>query len=131
MTLLSIMFACLSQLGAKASFWTLLPGLAVGGVGMAMSMTPTTAAAMRSVPVAKAGVGSAVLSSMRQVGGSLGIAVIGAIVAAGHLRVAPPRRSVEDRPPARVSRRSQGRRFARARRRDRGPGRNPHNARPR
>jgi hypothetical protein len=34
------------------------------------------------VPVDKAGVGSAVLNSMRQVGGSLGIAVMGAIVAA-------------------------------------------------
>jgi hypothetical protein len=47
---------------------------------MAMSMAPTTAAAMASVPVYKAGVGSAVLNSMRQVGGSVGIAVMGAIV---------------------------------------------------
>jgi hypothetical protein len=36
---------------------------------------------MSSVPVDKAGVGSAVLNSMRQVGGSLGIALMGAIVA--------------------------------------------------
>jgi hypothetical protein len=48
---------------------------------MALVMTPTTAAAMGSVPVDKSGVGSAVLNSMRQVGGSLGIAVMGAIVA--------------------------------------------------
>jgi len=46
-----------------------------------MTMTPTTAAAMGSVPVDKAGVGSAVLNAFRQVGGSLGIAVMGAIVA--------------------------------------------------
>jgi len=44
-------------------------------------MTPTTAAAMGAVEVDKAGVGSAVLNSSRQVGGSLGIAVMGAIVA--------------------------------------------------
>jgi hypothetical protein len=50
---------------------------------MGMSMTPATAAVMRSVPVATAGVGSAVLSSMRQAGGSLGIAVMGTIVASG------------------------------------------------
>ena len=37
---------------------------------------------MGSVPRDKAGVGSAVLNSMRQVGGSLGIAIMGAIVAA-------------------------------------------------
>ena len=48
---------------------------------MSLAMTPTTAAAMGSVPVDKAGVGSAVLNSMRQVGGSLGIALMGAIVA--------------------------------------------------
>ncbi len=46
-----------------------------------MTMTPTTAAAMSAVAVDKAGVGSAVLNSARQVGGSLGIAVMGAIVA--------------------------------------------------
>jgi DHA2 family methylenomycin A resistance protein-like MFS transporter len=44
-------------------------------------MTPVTAAAMSAVAVDKAGVGSAVLNSARQVGGSLGIAVMGAIVA--------------------------------------------------
>jgi hypothetical protein len=48
---------------------------------MAITMAPTTAAAMSSVPVDKAGVGSAVINSMRQVGGSLGIAVMGALVA--------------------------------------------------
>jgi DHA2 family methylenomycin A resistance protein-like MFS transporter len=45
-------------------------------------MAPTTAAAMGSVPVDKAGVGSAVINSMRQVGGSLGIAIMGTLVAA-------------------------------------------------
>jgi EmrB/QacA subfamily drug resistance transporter len=83
MTLISIMLLYYSHLGAGASFWTLLPGLVIGGAGMGMTMTPTTAAAMSSVPVAKAGVGSAVLSTMRQVGGSVGVAVMGAIVASG------------------------------------------------
>src|SRR5215471_11859906 len=83
MTLLAGMLAYFSWLGAHVSFWVLLPGLCAGGIGIGMSMTPTTAAVMRSVPVSEAGVGSAVLSSMRQVGGSLGIAVMGAIVAAG------------------------------------------------
>jgi uncharacterized membrane protein len=48
---------------------------------MAMAMTPTAAAAIRAVPVHKSGVGSAVLNAMRQVGGSIGIALMGAIVA--------------------------------------------------
>jgi MFS family permease len=81
MTLLAVMLFYYSQLGANESFWAILPGLLIGGVGMGLTMTPTTAAAMSAVAVDKAGVGSAVLNSARQVGGSLGIAVMGAIVA--------------------------------------------------
>jgi len=81
MLLLAIMLVYYSRLGLHESFYALLPGLLIGGTGMALTMTPTTAAAMSSVPVDKAGVGSAVLNSMRQVGGSLGIAVMGAVVA--------------------------------------------------
>jgi predicted MFS family arabinose efflux permease len=83
MTLLSLMLLYYSFLGASESFWALLPGLLIGGVGMGSTMTPTTAAAMSAVAVDKAGIGSAVLNSARQVGGSLGIAIMGAIVASG------------------------------------------------
>jgi DHA2 family methylenomycin A resistance protein-like MFS transporter len=83
MTLLAAMLLYYSTLGAHESFWAILPGLLIGGIGMGSTMTPVTAAAMSAVPVDKAGVGSAVLNSGRQVGGSLGIAVMGAIVAAG------------------------------------------------
>jgi EmrB/QacA subfamily drug resistance transporter len=81
MTLLAVALLLFGTLDANSSFWNILPGLLVGGIGMAMTMAPTTAAAMGSVPVAKAGVGSAVINSMRQVGGSLGIAIMGALVA--------------------------------------------------
>src|SRR4051794_39859697 len=81
--LLLVAFSLLlfSRLSEDSTFWTLLPAMVLGGVGMAATMTPTTAAAMGSVQRDKAGVGSAVLNSSRQVGGSLGIAVMGAIVA--------------------------------------------------
>jgi EmrB/QacA subfamily drug resistance transporter len=72
-----------ARLGTDATFWSLLPAMILGGVGMSAAMAPVTAAAMSSVRPDKAGVGSAVLNSMRQVGGSLGIAIMGAIVAAG------------------------------------------------
>jgi EmrB/QacA subfamily drug resistance transporter len=81
MTLVGGSLLLFSRLNESSHFWDILPGLITGGVGMALAMTPTTAAAMGSVPVDKAGVGSAVLNSMRQVGGSLGIAIMGAIVA--------------------------------------------------
>jgi EmrB/QacA subfamily drug resistance transporter len=80
MTLVAVQLFYFSRLDQTASYWELLPGLMLGGLGMALTMTPSTAAATRSVPVEKAGVGSAVLNAFRQVGGSIGIAVMGAIV---------------------------------------------------
>jgi EmrB/QacA subfamily drug resistance transporter len=82
MVLIGVQLLYFSTLGIDATFWTLLPAFLVGGVGMALTMTPSAAAAVRAVPTDKAGVGSAVLNSFRQVGGALGIAIMGAIVAA-------------------------------------------------
>jgi EmrB/QacA subfamily drug resistance transporter len=90
MVLLAISLLLFGRLEADSTFWGLLPGLLVGGVGMAITMAPTTSAAMGAVPIAKAGVGSAVINSMRQVGGSVGIAVMGALVAT-QLSVTSPR----------------------------------------
>jgi MFS family permease len=82
MTLVGISLLLYERVTVHSNFWTLLPAMILGGVGMAMTMSPMTSAAMGAVPVDKAGVGSGVLNSFRQVGGSLGIALMGAIVAA-------------------------------------------------
>jgi EmrB/QacA subfamily drug resistance transporter len=87
MTMLTGSLLLFGTLDEHSTFWNILPGLLVGGFGMAITMAPTTAAAMSSVPVDKAGVGSAVINSMRQVGGSLGIAIMGTLVA-GSISVA-------------------------------------------
>ena len=50
---------------------------------MASVMSPSNAAALGGVAGDRAGVGSAVVQTSRQVGGSVGIAVMGAIVAQG------------------------------------------------
>jgi EmrB/QacA subfamily drug resistance transporter len=88
MTLLAGSLLLFGTLDQNSSFWHILPGLMVGGLGMAITMAPTMTAAMGSVPVDKAGVGSAVINSMRQVGGALGIAVMGTVVAT-QVTVAP------------------------------------------
>jgi EmrB/QacA subfamily drug resistance transporter len=92
MGLVAIQLVYFSSLSSDSTFWALLPAFLVGGVGMALTMTPSAAAATRSVPVDKAGVGSAVLNAARQVGGAMGIAVMGAIMASqagGGQRPAP------------------------------------------
>jgi EmrB/QacA subfamily drug resistance transporter len=81
MTILGISLLLYQRVGLHSTFWTLLPAMVLGGIGMALTMSPMTSVAMGSVPVDKAGVGSGVLNSFRQVGGSLGIAVMGAILA--------------------------------------------------
>ena len=81
MVLIALQLVYFSRLDVDSTFWTLLPAFVVGGIGMALTMTPSAAAATRSVSVDKAGVGAAVLNSARQVGGTMGIALMGAIVA--------------------------------------------------
>jgi EmrB/QacA subfamily drug resistance transporter len=95
MLLVATQLLYFSTLDVDSTFWNLLPGFLIGGLGMALTMTPSAAAATRSVPVDKAGVGSAVLNASRQVGGSLGIAIIGAIIAADANGVASPEAFVD------------------------------------
>src|SRR5215204_50972 len=81
MILLAIQLLYFSRLGVEESYWHIFPAMIIGGFGMAMVMTPSAAAAVRALPVDKSGVGSAVLNAFRQVGGSIGIALMGAIMA--------------------------------------------------
>ena len=51
------------------------------GVGMGLVMAPATDSIMGSLPLEKAGVGSAVNDTTRQVGGAMGVAIIGSVLA--------------------------------------------------
>jgi EmrB/QacA subfamily drug resistance transporter len=68
-----------SRIAVDSTYLELLPGFVLLGIGVAMTMSPMTSAAMNAVPVQKAGIASGVLSMFRMVGGSLGIAITGAI----------------------------------------------------
>jgi MFS family permease len=56
--------------------------LAMFGAGLGLSISPATAAGVAAMPGAQAGVASAVIQTSRQVGGALGVAVLGAVAAA-------------------------------------------------
>ena len=88
MTMLAAGLLVFSRLGVGAGFLDLLPGMVIGGIGMGVAMGPMTTAALSAVSVDEAGVASGVVTTSRQVGGALGIAVMGAIVAAAET-VAP------------------------------------------
>ena len=53
--------------------------LALLGVGMGLTMAPATESIMGSLPLARAGVGSAVNDTTRELGGAVGVAVIGSV----------------------------------------------------
>ncbi len=70
----------LSRVDEGSSYWLLLSGLVPLGAGMGLAMTPATAAITDALPVAKQGVGSAMNDLARELGGALGIAVMGSLL---------------------------------------------------
>jgi EmrB/QacA subfamily drug resistance transporter len=70
-----------SRLTVSSGYDALLPGFVLMGIGMAFVMSPMSTAAMNAVAQAKAGVASGILSMNRMVGGTFGVAVLGAMVA--------------------------------------------------
>jgi EmrB/QacA subfamily drug resistance transporter len=61
-------------------YWVLFPIFVAMGHGMGASLAPMTAAVMNSVGPQRAGLGSAMTNTSREVGGVLGIALLGAIL---------------------------------------------------
>ncbi len=61
------------------TYWPLLGPLMLFGASVGMVMPPTTGQIMSSLPLDRAGVGSAVNDTTREVGGALGVAVLGSI----------------------------------------------------
>lgn len=58
--------------------------LVITGLGLGLAMTRTMAAAVNSLSKERSGVGSAVVSALRQVGGAVGVAVLGTIANASY-----------------------------------------------
>lgn len=70
----------LSRLDATNGYWLLLSGLIPLGAGMGLAMTPATTAITDALPMAQQGVGSAMNDLARELGGALGIAVLGSVL---------------------------------------------------
>ena len=67
-------------LAIDTPYWMIVIGYAIMAFGMGTAMTPATDSIMGSVPLNKAGVGSAMNDTTRQLGGALGIAVLGTLM---------------------------------------------------
>ena len=69
----------LAQLGGSATLWDVMWRVAFMGVGMGLAMPTLSAASMASLPAQVRGVGSGALNTMRQVGFTIGVALLVAI----------------------------------------------------
>jgi EmrB/QacA subfamily drug resistance transporter len=73
----------LTRLTAGTSIAWLIAAYVVFGIGFGVVNAPITNTAVSGMPRAQAGVAAAVASTSRQVGGSLGVAIIGSVVVSG------------------------------------------------
>jgi EmrB/QacA subfamily drug resistance transporter len=81
--LVAVGLAILARLGASTPYLLMLVGLVALGTGMGAAMTPATSAITESLPASQQGVGSALNDLSRDLGGALGIAVLGSLFDAG------------------------------------------------
>jgi EmrB/QacA subfamily drug resistance transporter len=79
----------LTGIEASTSLSSLLPAYFLFGIGFGMVNPPITNTAVLGMPEAQAGVAAAVASTSRQVGQTFGVAIAGAIAAAGAVTVGP------------------------------------------
>jgi EmrB/QacA subfamily drug resistance transporter len=80
--------AVVGDVGVGGSPWPVVPGLAVAGGGLALLVIPLGNVVLAAVPAEAAGGASGLFSTAQQIGGAIGVAVLGTIffgsVAAGH-----------------------------------------------
>ncbi|MFE9993785.1 MFS transporter [Streptomyces avermitilis] len=91
MTASGVLFAAFE---AETSDVTLVIGYVLFGVGFGFVNAPITNTAVSGMPRAQAGVAAAIASTSRQIGGTLGVAVVGAVLASG-VRTGPYRQIFE------------------------------------
>jgi EmrB/QacA subfamily drug resistance transporter len=91
MAMYGIALLGMSGLDESSGFWNFAPWLFLGGAGFGLIVAPMTDTILESVDLTKAGVASGMMQVFRQLGGALGVAIMGAILT-GHLHgIAPGR----------------------------------------
>jgi EmrB/QacA subfamily drug resistance transporter len=79
---IAVALSVIAQMQAHTPYWHLAVGLLILGAGMGAAMTPATSAITSALPKSQQGVASAMNDLSREVGGALGIAVLGSVATA-------------------------------------------------
>jgi len=80
----------LASVAGAASVWWIYLGLLPMAAGMGITMAPLTTLIMTAVPAGRAGVGSAMNDTTRELGGALGVAVLGSLTTTVYARQVEP-----------------------------------------
>lgn len=75
-------FIAMLAVDSSVSYWTLLPGVLIFGLGLSITVAPLTSAILGSIDERQAGIGSAVNNAVARIAGLIAIAAIGPIVGA-------------------------------------------------
>lgn len=81
LTIVGLSLLGLSRIGLETPVWIVLVVFFFFGLGMGNVIAPASTVMQNVLPLARAGAGSAVQNTVRQVFGALGVAVIGTILA--------------------------------------------------
>jgi EmrB/QacA subfamily drug resistance transporter len=79
--LVGVSFAWVSTASVATPYLEIVGQMVLAGVGMGLTTAPATEAIMGVVPKEKAGIGSAVNDATRELGATLGVAIIGSVYA--------------------------------------------------
>ena len=80
MLCIAVALGLLSRTTATTTYPDLVPAFILLGIGAGLAMAPSTESVMGSLPLAQAGVGSATSDTALQVGGALGVGVLGTLL---------------------------------------------------
>ena len=97
LSIVVVALIALTQLRMDTPLWFALIVFFLFGLGMGMVVAPGSTVMQNVLPLARAGAGSAVQNTVRQVGGALGVAIIGTVLATQYARNLAP--SVAALPP--------------------------------
>lgn len=80
----SVALAGFSQLGVRSAIWAVAGCLLLLGIGISATGAPLTAVLMSAVPPERAGIGSAMNDASRELGGALGVAILGSLLTSSY-----------------------------------------------
>jgi EmrB/QacA subfamily drug resistance transporter len=90
LTIVGVAMTLLATVSVDSGYGQVALALVFLGIGMGTAMAPATDSIMGSLPLAKAGVGSAMNDTTRQVGGALGVAILGSVLASAYSSAMEP-----------------------------------------